>query len=375
MPSNLLPVKTLFFLLLLCLQGGALRGQFGGAEPNPKDFRPGGEAVRVEGTCFQLTPARDWAAGSVWHQKPFRLDAPFHLEMDLMLGCKDADGADGIVFIFHSGAPRTGYRGEGMGFGGLRPALGIEVDTWENEHLLDPPYDHLAVVVHGNLNHAYGLTPPVPARPDFGDVEDCRRHRLAVHWEPTERLLRVLFDGRERIALRKDLSKEVFGGGREVFWGFAAATGAFNNRHLVCIRKLDYRLPPRWARFDDRTEARLLKGELLRFQEVDFASGGAELLPASHEELDRLVHFLEENPRHVVLLNGHTDSTGPAEANLRLSRRRAEAVAAYLRARGIPAPRILVQGFGETMPLASNSTPEGRRLNRRVEFMVFIPIP
>jgi OOP family OmpA-OmpF porin len=67
------------------------------------------------------------------------------------------------------------------------------------------------------------------------------------------------------------------------------------------------------------------------------------------------------------VLKGYTDSVGPASYNLKLSEMRAKAVAKALEERGIDASRLTAKGFGESNPIASNDTPEGRAKNRRVE--------
>lgn len=72
-----------------------------------------------------------------------------------------------------------------------------------------------------------------------------------------------------------------------------------------------------------------------------------------------------------MLIVGHTDSTGPEEYNQRLSERRAEAAAAFLMEQGIRPSHIRTLGKGESEPVASNDTPEGRQLNRRVEIAIF----
>ncbi len=71
-----------------------------------------------------------------------------------------------------------------------------------------------------------------------------------------------------------------------------------------------------------------------------------------------------------VTVEGHTDASGTAEHNQILSERRADAVRDYLVDQGVPASRVTARGFGETMPKASNDTPEGRQLNRRVEIHI-----
>ncbi len=103
---------------------------------------------------------------------------------------------------------------------------------------------------------------------------------------------------------------------------------------------------------------------------VFFDSGSAELRPESHYELDRLARLLKENYQLKIELRGHTDEVGSEADNRELSRRRAEAVRDYLIGKGIAEDRLKAVGFGESRPIADNDTEEGRRLNRRTEFVV-----
>jgi OOP family OmpA-OmpF porin len=86
--------------------------------------------------------------------------------------------------------------------------------------------------------------------------------------------------------------------------------------------------------------------------------------------LSRVVQLLKEMPQIDVQIVGYTDDTGSAQYNLSLSLRRAESVRDYIVTRGIDHMRLSVAGRGKTEPLVSNSTPEGRAVNRRVEFVV-----
>lgn len=96
----------------------------------------------------------------------------------------------------------------------------------------------------------------------------------------------------------------------------------------------------------------------------------AVLKPAGKEVLDELVRRIGNVNLETVITVGHTDSTGPEAYNMKLSLRRAEAVKAYLVSKGVPASRIFVEGKGETQPVATNATREGRAQNRRVEIEV-----
>jgi OmpA-OmpF porin, OOP family len=99
-----------------------------------------------------------------------------------------------------------------------------------------------------------------------------------------------------------------------------------------------------------------------------FTTGAAALAEAEYESLRALARFLADNPRAVVALVGHTDATGSLDANIRLSRARAESVRARLiSAHGADGSRLEALGAGYLAPVASNLTPEGRDANRRVE--------
>ncbi len=88
----------------------------------------------------------------------------------------------------------------------------------------------------------------------------------------------------------------------------------------------------------------------------------------SYPDLDRVVNLLKSTPVNIFIV-GHADSTGPAAYNLDLSRRRAKSVYRYFVTKGVDADKLKTYGFGETKPIASNGTVDGRRRNRRVEFV------
>lgn len=86
--------------------------------------------------------------------------------------------------------------------------------------------------------------------------------------------------------------------------------------------------------------------------------------------LDEAIRILQGEGRVDIVAEGHTDATGPDAYNESLSQRRANSVRDYLVSGGIDASRITVKGYGESQPVASNSTAEGRAQNRRVELRV-----
>jgi len=100
---------------------------------------------------------------------------------------------------------------------------------------------------------------------------------------------------------------------------------------------------------------------------VNFATGKAELTPESQAILDGVAESLVANEEIKVQVGGHTDNTGSAAVNKRLSAARAEAVRQYLISKGVAAGRLTAAGFGPSKPIASNKTAAGRAQNRRVE--------
>lgn len=106
---------------------------------------------------------------------------------------------------------------------------------------------------------------------------------------------------------------------------------------------------------------------------VTFDTDSTVVKPAFRDTLDRVASSLTQYPNSLIDVYGHTDSTGSDAYNMTLSQRRAQAVADYLSTRGVAASRIRSQGFGETQPVASNATEEGRSANRRVEIKI-VPV-
>jgi len=108
-------------------------------------------------------------------------------------------------------------------------------------------------------------------------------------------------------------------------------------------------------------------GAQLVLQDVIFETGKAALRPGAEGRLRPLVSYLTATPNVRVRIEGHTDSTGDAAMNQRLSEARAMSVRNVLVATGVDASRIETIGHGETRPIATNATVAGRQANRRVE--------
>ena len=116
---------------------------------------------------------------------------------------------------------------------------------------------------------------------------------------------------------------------------------------------------------------RVGEGIVVEFSEkILFGFDRSDLNASAEDNLDKLVNILKEYPDTNIEVQGHTDSKGTEAYNQGLSERRANAVATYLRNRGINSSRITTKGYGETAPVAGNDTEEGRAQNRRVNFLI-----
>ena len=124
------------------------------------------------------------------------------------------------------------------------------------------------------------------------------------------------------------------------------------------------------ARLNNLRATRSARGLQMSLDDVAFASGQSKLRAEADEPLAQLVEFVRQAPDKQIRIEGHTDSTGSANANQVLSQRRAEAVRDALVAAGIDASRMTAVGVGAERPVAPNDSPEGRARNRRVDVIL-----
>jgi len=102
---------------------------------------------------------------------------------------------------------------------------------------------------------------------------------------------------------------------------------------------------------------------------INFDIDKSTLRPESMGTFNQIKRIMTDNPELTFEIGGHTDNTGTAPHNLTLSQQRADAVKTQLVTMGIDATRLTTKGYGDTKPIASNATPEGKANNRRVEFV------
>ena len=116
----------------------------------------------------------------------------------------------------------------------------------------------------------------------------------------------------------------------------------------------------------DNTEA----GIRLTIQNLQFKADSAELLPGEEKRLDQIAEILRLAEGAQFLIEGHTASTGYEAGEMKLSKERADSIAAALSSRGIGSERFICKGSGDKKPIASNDSAEGKALNRRVEITI-----
>ena len=105
-------------------------------------------------------------------------------------------------------------------------------------------------------------------------------------------------------------------------------------------------------------------------QGIEFETGKATIKKKSFPLLNQIAKIFIENSNYIIEVQGHTDNTGKAEVNKRLSEQRADAVMVYLAKQGVDDRRMTAVGYGQEQPIADNKTKAGRQKNRRVEFKI-----
>ena len=203
-----------------------------------------GDAVSVGGSCYQLTEAVGSQVGAVWYEETIDLAQPFDLQFKMNFGTNSGNGssltpgADGMVFVMQTiGTSAIGNAGDGIGYEGFLPSLGVEFDTYWNEGNGDLLDDHIAIIKDGSVSHlaSSAIAGPVTATSIGADIEDGLNHAIQITWDPNVQEINVYFDCEFRLVASIDLINDVFSGEAEVTWGFTSSTGGAFNTHTVCL--------------------------------------------------------------------------------------------------------------------------------------------
>ena len=360
LPRLLILISLIFFQII-----PSSIAQINGWDIMKEIIKISANASKLSDNCFQLTDDRPWAGGSIYYPNKIDLNKNFKVEMDVFLGCKDEEGADGIVFIF-SPKMALGKEGGGIGYEAVSPSIGIEIDTWQNEENNDPYADHIAILQNGVVNHRYGLTKAISFK---RNIEDCKEHKVIISWDALEKRLEVSFDGRYIVGVKKDIVQEIFQGDGEVFWGVTASTGGQFNQQKVCFDKINFN--PGSALLTStfkKIELDLLDNKTVALGQVEFKDRTPVLEEVSTRELDELAALLEEQPDMHLGIMGHIETDG--SVGKRLSEKRAKAIADYLIKKGIDKKRLNATGFGNRYT-GVGAYPG----NERIEIYLYRPLP
>lgn len=254
------------------------------ADSQNNNYILNGSAVKNNCYCYTLTDAFNFQAGSVWNINKISLDSSFDFAFNVFAGCKDANGADGLVFILQPISTSIGTAGEGIGFSGVSPSIGIALDTYQNLNLNDPDYDHISIQANGNSDHNFDLAGPVPISPFSNNIEDCQWHTMRIKWDANSKLLQAYYDAQLRVEKQVDMVKDIFNNDPLVYWGFTAATGGLSNIQRFCTA-----LNPKFSTSVTGNRACVnisvkFKDESESFTPViahywDFGDGGTSVLP------------------------------------------------------------------------------------------------
>ncbi len=197
-----------------------------------------GDASSLGGDCYQLTPDVADQYGTVWYSDQLDLSQAFDISFRAYLGTVDATGADGMVFVLQNvGNNALGTSGDGMGYAGFSPSLGIEFDTYDNGSWsgvtseIGP--DHIAISKNGDILNP--IAGPIQANSTLTNIEYDYEHPVRITWNPTTQLIEVYFDCELRLSTNYDIIGNIFGGNPIVYWGFTAATGGYHNEQHVCV--------------------------------------------------------------------------------------------------------------------------------------------
>lgn len=225
--------------------------------PAAQAYVANGAAAQTGSVCYQLTPDSPGQSGNIFSAAPINLTQAFSLDATLFFGCKDGNGADGIVFILATTNTPTGGGGGNLGYSGIAPSIAIEMDDYFNSEYSDPSPDHMAVISGGSVNHnaATNLAGPVT----MPNIEDCEDHCFVVSWDPATQTLTGTLDN-TTVTYTGNIVNTIFGGNPTVYFGFSAGTGGLSNIHRVCFG------PPDLQPMDDVT---LCEGESVMLQADD----------------------------------------------------------------------------------------------------------
>jgi OOP family OmpA-OmpF porin len=148
-------------------------------------------------------------------------------------------------------------------------------------------------------------------------------------------------------------------------WYMLDNKGTFYYQTIVTEKSMNQEVTADAASLSDE----LKKSGHVAVYGIHFETGKASIVPDSESVLGEIVKMLQQNPDVKLSVEGHTDNVGAAAGNQTLSEKRAQAVVSWLTTHGVQAARLSAKGWGQSKPVADNTTDDGRAKNRRVELV------
>lgn len=228
-PPQIDKTRNLASLVLLVLMG-LFSSYVVGQAPT---FTYVGNAIPTSnGTCHQLTAdVSPGQVGAIWATSKLNVSNDFSVCYTAFFGSKDQYGADGMAFVLNNdlvSSPLIGDKGGNLGFNTITPSVAIEFDCFQNLQLSDPAYDHVSLIVNGNM----GTPQAGPQQLLGGNVEDNAYHDVQITYSVATHELSVYVDGLLQLQTNYNIAGAL--GTNFATWGFTAGCDFYYNQQSVC---------------------------------------------------------------------------------------------------------------------------------------------
>ncbi len=199
----------------------------------------------------------------------------------------------------------------------------------------------------------------------------------------TDALMNVTVTNFQDVPRPNDLIMLISAKTKKVYSGVSDSKGKFSilipkgDTYIVKYKEItdstkygEVDIPGKPGKYTSNLTVQIDPPKTYTLNDVLFDTGLASLKSSSYKALNDLYQVMKLKPTLIIEIGGHTDNVGTPESNMKLSQERANTVRNYIINKGIAANRITAKGYGDTMPVADNSTEDGRSKNRRTEVSI-----